>query len=75
MKILQCRSARSDLPMSNTARKQLGIQSDIIRNPYKHAALHTNDLNVGHHVMYQDSTVKHWYPAVVDSVMLLFDII
>ena len=26
------------------------------------------DLNVGQHVMYQDSTSKHWYPAVMDSL-------
>ena len=30
------RSARSDLPMSNAARKQLGIQPEVIRNIDKH---------------------------------------
>ena len=52
MQILQGRNARSDLPMSNAARKQLGIQSEIIRNLDKHAALPTHDLNVGQHVMH-----------------------
>ena len=68
MQILQGRNARSDLPMSNAARKQLGIQPEIIRNCAKHAALPTHDLSVGQHVMYQDSTSKHWYPAVIDSL-------
>ena len=68
MKIIQGRKARSDLPMLNVARKQLGIQSEIIRNFDKHAALPTHDLNVGQHVMYQDSASKCWYPAVIDSL-------
>ena len=68
MQILQDGNARSDLPMSNTARKQLGIQPEIIRKSDKHAALPTNDLNVGEHVMYQDSTNKHWYHTVIDSL-------
>ena len=53
--------------MSNAARKQLGIQPEIIRNSDKHAALPTHDLNVGQQVMYQDSASKCWYPAVIDS--------
>ena len=36
MQILQGRSARCDLPMSNAARKQLGIQPEVIRNIDKH---------------------------------------
>ena len=63
MQILQGRNARSDLPMSNAARKQ----PEIIRNSDKYAALPNHDLNVGQHVMYQDSTSKHWYPAIIDS--------
>ena len=54
--------------MSNAARKQLGIQPEIIRNSDQHAAIPTHDLNVGQHVMYQDSASKHWYPAVIDSL-------
>ena len=55
-------------PMSNAARKQLGIQTEIIRNSDKHTVLPTHDLNIGQHVMYQDSTSKHRYPAVIDSL-------
>ena len=58
MQIIQCRSARSDLPMSNAARKQLGIQPEVIRNIDKHEQLPTHDLHVDQHVMYQDSTSK-----------------
>ena len=68
MQILQGRNARSDLPLSNTSIKQLGIQPKIIRNSDKHAALPTHDLNVSQPVMYQDSASKHWYPVVIDSL-------
>ena len=68
IQILPGRNARSDLPMSNVTRKHLGIQPEIIRNSDKHAALPTHDLNEGQHVMYQDSTSKHWYLAVIDSL-------
>ena len=45
MQILQGNNARSDLP--NAARKQLGIQPEIIRNSDKHAVLPTHNLHVG----------------------------
>ena len=47
MQILQDRSATSDLPMSNVARKQLGIQSEVIRNSDNQEVLPTHDLHVG----------------------------
>ena len=65
MNISQGSNARSDVPMSNAARKQLGIQPEVIRNSDNHAALPTHDPHVGQHVMFQDSTCKHWYPAVI----------
>ena len=68
MQILQSRNARSDLPMSNAARKQLGIQPEVIRNNDKHAVLPMDDLHVGQQVIYQDSMSKHWCPAVIDSL-------
>ena len=58
MQIVQGRSARSDLPMSNAARKQLGIQSEVIRNIDKHEVLPTHDLHVGQSVIHQDSVTK-----------------
>ena len=68
MQILKSRRARSDLPISIAARKQLGIQPEVIRNIDKHAVLPMHDLHIGQHVMFQDSTSKHWYPAVIESL-------
>ena len=68
MQILQGRNARSDLPMSNAARKQLGIQPEVIRNNNKLAVLPIHDCHVGQQVMYQNSARKHWHPAVIDSL-------
>ena len=55
---LQGRSARSDLPMSNAARNQHGIQTEVLKNIDKDKKLPTHDLHVGQHVMYQDSVSK-----------------
>ena len=68
VQILQGRNARSDLPMSNAARKQLGIQPEVVRNSDEHALLPMHDLHVGQQVMYQDSISKCWYPEVIDSL-------
>ena len=68
MQIFQGRNARSDLPIPNAPRKQLGIQSEVIRYNDKHAVLPIHDLHVGQQVMYQDSASKCWYPAVIDSL-------
>ena len=48
MQILQSRSARSDLPMSNKARQQLALQSEKLRNLNKHEQLSSHDLHIGH---------------------------
>ena len=58
MQILQGRNAKSDVP--NAARKQLCTQPETVRSTDKHAALPTHDLHVHQHVMFQDSTSKHW---------------
>ena len=68
MQILQSRTARSDLPMSNAAKKQLGIHPELNRNSDKHAVLPMHDLHVSQQVVYQDSTSKHWNPAVIHSL-------
>ena len=67
MQILLGRNARSDLPMCNAARKQLGIQSERIRKVDKHKVLPTCDLHVGQCVMYQYSVTKQWHPVVITS--------
>ena len=67
MQILQSRSTRSELTMSNAARKQLALDSEDLRNTCKHEHLPTHDLHVGQDVMFQDVTSKQWYPATITS--------
>ena len=68
MQILPGRNVRSDLPMSNAARKQLGVQPEVVRSNDKHAVLPMHDLHVCQNVMYQHSASNHWYPAVIQSL-------
>ena len=68
MQILQGRNARSDLPMSSAARKQLGIWPELVRNIDNYAVLPIHDVHVGQQVMYQDSASRHWYPVVIESL-------
>ena len=68
MQILHGRRARSDLPMSKAARKQLGIQPEVLRNSDKHEVLPTHDLHVGQSVMHQNSVTKQRHPAVITSL-------
>ena len=68
MQILQSRSARSDLPMSNAARQQLGLQSEDLRKADKHEHVPTHDYHVGHDVMFNNVAGKHWYPATITSL-------
>ena len=68
MQILQNRSTRSDLSMSNAARQQLGLQPEKLRTVYKNEYLPSHDLHTGQDVMYQDVTNKWWYPATTESV-------
>ena len=56
------------MPMTNVARKQLGIQPEVVRNNDRHAVLPTHNPYVGQQVRYQDSTSKHWHPAVIESL-------
>ena len=68
VQILQNRTARPDLPMSNVARHQLGLNSEQFRSEYKNEHLHSHDLHLCQHVMYQDSTDKQWIPATIASI-------
>ena len=65
---LSSRSARSDLPISNTARKQLGIDCENMRTKYKNEQLPLHDLRIDQTVMYQDSTSKCWFPATITNL-------
>ena len=68
MEMLQSRSATSDLPLSNAARQQFGLQSEKCRNVNKYEHLPSHDLHIGQDVMYQDATSKQWYPATITSL-------
>ena len=68
MQILQSQTARSQLPMSNTARKQFGLGPEQPRVESKNEQLPSHDLHLGQSVMYQDSMTKQWYPAIVMSL-------
>ena len=68
MEILARRSARSALPISNAARKQLGIDCENLRTKYKNEHLSLHDLYIDQAVMYQDSTSKQWLPVTITKL-------
>ena len=68
MQILQSRSTRSGLPMSNTAKQQLHLQSEDLRKAHKQEHMHTHDYHVNQDVMFQDAASKQWYPVTISSL-------
>ena len=67
MQMLQQRSARSQLPMSNAACRQLQIAAkQTTTNKNQHLPLH--DLHIGQEVMYQDSVTKRWFLATIKAL-------
>ena len=68
MQIVQNRWARSDFPMSNVARKQLGLDPEQLGSKYKNEHLPSHDLHLGQDVMFQDSKRKWWFPATITSL-------
>ena len=67
MQMLQQRSARSQLPMSNAACGQLGIAAkQTPANKNQHLPSH--DLHIGQEVMYQDSVTKRWFLATIKAL-------
>ena len=65
MQMLQSRTLRPQLPMSNAARQQLGIQTEHIRTKMKNEHLPLHDFCLEQHVMMQDPASKRWSPAVI----------
>ena len=65
MQMLQSRTVRSQWPMSNTARQQLGLQTEMLRIKMKYEHLPSHDLCLGQNVMMQDPTSKRWSPVVI----------
>ena len=69
MQMLQQRSARSQLPMSNTAQKQLGITTGQTLTS-KNQHLPSHDLHIGQEVMCQDPNTLSWFPATIKALCL-----
>ena len=65
MQILASRSARSNLPMSNAARRQKGLDCKHLRTQCKNEQVPSHDLHLDQVVMYQDPNDKRWYPATI----------
>ena len=65
MQILQNRVARSQLPMSNSARRQLGMEVEKVRTKIKNDNLSLHNLYLGQDIMMQDPTGQRWSPAVI----------
>ena len=59
MQILSSRSTRWALPLSNAAKRQMGIQEEELRTRYKNQHLPTHDLCLKQAVMYQELTSKN----------------
>ena len=68
MQILTSRSARSSLPMSNTARQQNHLSCKDLRAQCKNEHLPTHDFHIGQSVMYLNPVNRRWYPATITSL-------
>ena len=68
MQLLASRSARSNLPIQNAARKQLGLDCEDLRTKYKNEHLPSHDLHLNQVVMYQDPTNKRWFLATITKL-------
>ena len=68
MQILSSRTTRSTLPLSNAAKKQMGLHSEELRVTQKKQHLPTHDLCLDQTVMYQEPTNKKWQPAKITKL-------
>ena len=66
MQKLQQRSARSQLPMSNVARRRLGIGAKQPPKENQHLPLH--DFHIGQDVMCQSPITKKWFPVKIKEL-------
>ena len=66
MQMLQQRSARSQLPMSNAARRRLGIVAE--QPPKKIQHLPSHDFHIGQDVMCQSPITKKWFPVKIKEL-------
>ena len=68
MQILTSRSARSSLPMSNTARQQKCLNCEDLGAQCKNEHLTTHAFHIGHSIMYLNPVNRRWYPATIASL-------
>ena len=68
MQMLQQRSARSQLPMSNAARRRLGIGAK--QPPKENQHLPSHDFHIGQDVMCQSPITKKWFPVKIKELCL-----
>ena len=68
MQILKSRPVRSQMPMSNAARKQLGLPTEMLRIDMKSEHLSSHDLYLGQNTLMQDPTSKRWSPVVINRL-------
>ena len=68
MQILTSRSAKSSLPMSNTARQQKYLDCKDLRTQCKNEHLPTHDFHIGQNVMYLNPANRRCYPATITSL-------
>ena len=66
MQMLQQRSARSQLPMSNVARRRLGIVAEQQSGKNQHLPSH--DFHIGQYVICQSPITKRWFPATIKAL-------
>ena len=67
MQMLQQRSARLQLPMSNAARRQLGIAVEQL-STNKNQHLPSHDFHIGQEVICQSPITKRWFPAKIKAL-------
>ena len=66
MQMLQQRSARSQLPMSNVARRRLGIVAE--QQPRKNQHLPSHEFHIGQDVLCQSPITKRWFPVKIKAL-------
>ena len=66
MQMLQQRSARSQLPMSNAARRRLGIVAE--QQPSKNQHLPSHEFHTGQDIMCQSPITKRWFPVKIKAL-------
>ena len=67
MQMLQQRSARLQLLMSNAAKRQLGIAVEQL-SMNKNQHLPSHDYHIGQEVMCQSPIIKRWFPATIKAL-------